>query len=471
MSEEEPGDEKSESRRPQLRRNDIGKRRNRLILSVEILYFRYYLEVIPIHLFSTRKPDMRIITPASLLTGLGLLATLLISPAQAGWVMQNSGTTHNLNDVTANHGHIDFAWACGDHGTILYTSNGGQTWQEQASGTTADLHSLAFIEITLGPVMAVGDSGVILMTLDSGTTWERQTSPTSETLRCLSDDGRYIVGDQGTVLFKQQFSDPWTNLPSPTTQRLNTVSSFFTPVLIAGDSGFVMRKPGIQPWEICSTGTTANLFGIPMFSVGNLIVGDSGLVLRSSNFGQHWFRQDAPAVEKLRAVEFSVNNTSRIYVVGDGGTILKSADEGVSWTRQESGTPQDLHGVFFYLDDNNGYAVGDSGTILRTWDGGALSADGVPESRFAPEAISLSQNYPNPFNPTTTISFELAHASRISLKVFDVQGREVAVLRYGLQPAGAHSVKFQAGSLGSGVYFYRLTAGEHSAVRKMLLMK
>ncbi|MBK6911176.1 MAG: T9SS type A sorting domain-containing protein [bacterium] len=85
--------------------------------------------------------------------------------------------------------------------------------------------------------------------------------------------------------------------------------------------------------------------------------------------------------------------------------------------------------------------------------------------------FALHQNYPNPFNPETTIGFELAEASNVSLTVFNVAGQQVASLVNGNLNAGTHSVNFNASALTSGIYLYRLTAGSFTAQHKMVLMK
>ncbi len=88
-----------------------------------------------------------------------------------------------------------------------------------------------------------------------------------------------------------------------------------------------------------------------------------------------------------------------------------------------------------------------------------------------PGSFIRHQNYPNPFNPTTAISYELSANSHVTLKVYDLLGRDVATLVNGQQTGGEHSVTLNAASLPSGVYFYRLQAGTSTVVRKMLLMK
>ncbi len=92
----------------------------------------------------------------------------------------------------------------------------------------------------------------------------------------------------------------------------------------------------------------------------------------------------------------------------------------------------------------------------------------------APDEFSLKQNYPNPFNPSTTIRFQIPNLkpqTAVSLKVFDMLGREVATLVNETKPAGTYNVTFNANNLSSGVYFYRLQASEFVEVRKMILTK
>jgi hypothetical protein len=84
---------------------------------------------------------------------------------------------------------------------------------------------------------------------------------------------------------------------------------------------------------------------------------------------------------------------------------------------------------------------------------------------------SLLQNHPNPFNPRTSVSFSLAREGNVRLEVFDVSGKSVATLVDGPKGVGQHTVEFDASSLSSGVYFYRLMAGGVIEQKKMVLLK
>ncbi len=96
---------------------------------------------------------------------------------------------------------------------------------------------------------------------------------------------------------------------------------------------------------------------------------------------------------------------------------------------------------------------------------------GVEPVALIPSQPRLEQNYPNPFNPSTTIRYQLPASAHVTLKMFDLLGREVGTLINGRQSAGLHSVNFNAGSLPSGVYFYRIEAGTYLETKKLILLK
>jgi hypothetical protein len=119
---------------------------------------------------------------------------------------------------------------------------------------------------------------------------------------------------------------------------------------------------------------------------------------------------------------------------------------------------------------------GAAGSPVRRFVKGALDyVDNVPVNIAGeteiPVEYKLAQNYPNPFNPSTKISFALPKQGFVSLKVYDVTGKEVAKLVNEVKAAGFYNIEFNASSLSSGVYFYRIDAGDFVQTRKMLLVK
>jgi hypothetical protein len=98
----------------------------------------------------------------------------------------------------------------------------------------------------------------------------------------------------------------------------------------------------------------------------------------------------------------------------------------------------------------------------------ASRAEKVP---VVPMEFSLAQNYPNPFNPLTTIEYGLPAASKVKVEVFNILGQKVKELVNAEQEAGFHVVRWDASSAASGVYFYRISAGDFTATKRMVLMK
>lgn len=101
--------------------------------------------------------------------------------------------------------------------------------------------------------------------------------------------------------------------------------------------------------------------------------------------------------------------------------------------------------------------------------GGVIKVEQI--STVVPDKYSLSQNYPNPFNPSTTINYSLPKSDVVSLKIFDMLGREVMTLVNQFQTSGTYKVTFNASDLTSGIYFYKLTSNQFSDVKRMVLVK
>jgi hypothetical protein len=120
------------------------------------------------------------------------------------------------------------------------------------------------------------------------------------------------------------------------------------------------------------------------------------------------------------------------------------------------------------------------GTVWSYYDLGNMPGDIVVNKptnvaagmeSILPKKMILYANYPNPFNPTTTIRYELPTKSQVSMKIFDLLGREIVTLVDEEKPEGMSIVQFNAGTLSSGMYFCRLQAGRSVAVSKLLLVK
>ncbi|MGB0346998.1 MAG: S41 family peptidase, partial [Balneolaceae bacterium] len=110
-------------------------------------------------------------------------------------------------------------------------------------------------------------------------------------------------------------------------------------------------------------------------------------------------------------------------------------------------------------------------TIVKEAIHAIINVNSVDQTIYHPDNFQLSQNYPNPFNPSTNISFELPQAGLVQLRVYNLLGQEVASLVDQRMNSGNHSVNFDASQLSSGVYIYRLVAGDQAITKKMMLIK
>ena len=202
--------------------------------------------------------------------------------------------------------------------------------------------------------------------------------------------------------------------------------------------------------------------------------GVNGIIYGTTNGGTSWIKQTLQdSAGDLRGVTMIDENNC--WVVG-GGRFRKTTDGGVTWITQSAGSY--LLNDITFTDINNGWVVGDDGIILHTTNGGVSFVE-EEQINEIPTEFLLSQNYPNPFNPTTNIQYAVSSRQFVTLKVYDKLGREVATLVSEEKPAGEYEVVFDGSLLTSGVYLYRLTAGDPSTssgqkfceTKKLVLLK
>jgi subtilisin family serine protease len=161
---------------------------------------------------------------------------------------------------------------------------------------------------------------------------------------------------------------------------------------------------------------------------------------------------------------------------GTGNVLIQICFDNTDWTAFSSVRTTNAPGKIYHrhVDDANGCTLTGSNTstdrpnICITVD---MPTGTSNISSNVPERFELNQNYPNPFNPVTKINFAIPQQSLVSMKVFDITGREVAVLVNEIKNAGYYSVNFDGSVLASGIYFYRIQAGEFMETRRMVLVK
>ena len=172
---------------------------------------------------------------------------------------------------------------------------------------------------------------------------------------------------------------------------------------------------------------------------------------------------NADTSDNGKNVFFKNNNSSTPFIDLYNNSVDTIYAQGNSWG---STNPDSVAARIFDVADNPAL-----GPVIYLPVITAISGN----STAIPEKFSLSQNYPNPFNPVTKIDFDLPVSAKVSIKIFDISGKEVASLINGSRPAGSYSISFNASSLSSGIYFYKLTTEginqKFEETKKMMVIK
>ncbi len=337
------------------------------------------------------------------------------------WTAMNNGLTDDTVLALAATGSYVFA---GTYNGGFHSTNGGGSWTQ--------------LEFTFGQVQSVAmiDTFVFISTLQ---TVERTTVNIAQ----YSLAGGFSSGTDVRSLIVS----PTNYVYAGTTDGVYRSTDFGVNFSKVGLSGNIVQSFVINYPEIFA-GTVSN-----------------GLYL-SVNDGSTWVTDTGMVSSNIQAL--SMSDPYLIAGVPEG--VYLSSDYGVTWQLFNSGLTN---------LDIKAFAVGDSDLYAATMGAGVwrrplseMVTDVAPSSaRVIPQSFSLAQNHPNPFNPSTTIKFSLPRTTSVVLKVYSILGQEVATLVNGKVTAGFHEVTWNAGNAPSGVYLYRLVAGDWSETRKMILLR
>lgn len=335
------------------------------------------------------------------------------------WVWVNPATTAN-NLLSVAQTDVQTAVVVGDYGTILRTSDGGNSWSIQSSGTSIPLNDVYFADSFTGT--AVGWNGVILSTVNGGTVWYEQDSGTNLGLLSVFfvDESNGIVGgEDGTILITSDGGNTWTSIGPPTDYYISGVQLMESGVIHAAawvDYGGPYGYFGGRVYRSTDGGIawqSTDFVNIPLYdirygspsrgvaagwnayrtadggltwlksasspfwggrgvcmtdSLTGVMVGDNGSVYITADGGDTFTTQVSGVNQRLSSVDFADSLTGT--AVGFEGTVIRSVDGGHNWESQHNWIlTSNLHGVFL-SNANTGTAVGDGGSVYRTSDGG-----------------------------------------------------------------------------------------------------
>ncbi|MGD0338153.1 MAG: T9SS type A sorting domain-containing protein [Bacteroidota bacterium] len=367
--------------------------------------------------------------------------------------------------------------ASGTNGVYLST-NEGTSWT--ASNNGLDI-PIAYTIAVDGSFIYLGDNGGAHRSTDGGANW--LTANTGfvnyNPVNAFFVDGTnlYSGGDDGVYLSTDHAAN-WTpaktGLPQENPHNIIYALGKIGSKLIAAtyDSGFFVSTNNAANWAPSSTGLPLPARGKKFVTVGTKIY--AGL---QNNRGVY---VSADSCNSWTAINEGLTDLDINALASDGTNLFAGTLNCVSilmhgstsWIPMATGLPVVGSNEIDALLVNGDYlyaAVGSSGVWRR------LLSEMTDVKNYTaqnqPDVFTLKQNYPNPFNPTTTISFSLPTPSKVSLKVFDLLGREVAIIVSEVLSAGDHSRQWNASGFASGIYYYRLEAGIFVETKKLVLLR
>jgi len=411
------------------------------------------------------------------------------------------------------------------NGHIFLTSDGGKSWDVKFF-TLGIMKSYEFVNESIG--FSLTDNG-IYKTTDSGNNWVQVNEWPGNDICFMDEENGFVVGRYGDslsngagILKTTDTGETWDlgwQIPDTNNYEYNLKSIQFTATTgwTVGDGGMIVKYTSQTGWVKQTSITDLPLNKVFFFDENHgWIAGGyqtendfQKIFLRTTNNGVNWNAvQDIPYL--FRDIAFVDNNIGWAigYDSSGVGGILKSTDGGNTWPIDTGNLSAQLNAL--HIKDNYGWAVGENGLILRTTNAAPTWVE--DENKTLPTEFALEQNYPNPIsakggsasggNPSTKIRYTIPtpplssplpkgrneSLSRtsfgmgfVSLRVYDILGREVATLVNEEQQPGVYEVEFPAkggsasgrdgANLSSGIYLFRLQAGDYNGVKKMIFLK
>ena len=410
------------------------------------------------------------------------------------WTARNSGIPTGEQVVLAAV-NADVCWgvtrATGGR-YVSRTTDGGKTWVASQRTSLADFSSIAAISADTAWIATTG----IYKTTNGGVSWTQPLSTTTPMLivHFFDSNNGVCIGSAFAgpieVYTTTDGGSAWTqvsNIPLASGGAIPgnyaaAGTTFWCPT--NGGSLYKTTDRGVS-WSAAQNvvGTTGGVF-VAFKDATNGLATAENTVYRTTDGGAHWDPTgsgpngvSAFLLSYIPGTSGSYMITSNSYPIPRLNGSAYTLDDGTSWTTVDT-LP---HGRAAFISPSVGWSWGGPNVIYK-WTGVPFDvANSVRDIGDAnvPSSSALLQNYPNPFNPSTDIRFQIAEHGLVSLKVYDLLGREGATLVDEMLAPGSYQITFNAKGLSSGVYFYRLHVrpvaggreGELVLTKRLLLLR
>lgn len=379
------------------------------------------------------------------------------------------------------------------HDQILRSTNYGLNWSVVSPSPTsvADFYSIDMIDDNTGFIC--GSRSAVYRTTNGGTSWDSLVIPNIPAGSLLIEVdfvnaqtgwvfSRYLTGYDSTIYKTTNGGVNWFK------QKLNTPAgssnSIYSACMLDENNGWCLNyKP--RPWKTTNGGINwdstklsdnylaGSLYDIKMLNtMTGYCVGANNRVYKTTNGGATpWTNTGYSSTTVITNYTCEVWNPLECAVMGTYGTVYYTSNGGSSWVNKNIGASiNDIYGSYL-ASDGKLYAT----SLLESniFKNENMFTVGIKvTSNSIPERYELEQNYPNPFNAMTNIKFRVLNAGTVRINVYDITGKEIAILVNEKLTPGSYEIKFDGTNFASGVYFYRLSAGNFLYdIKKMLLIK
>jgi photosystem II stability/assembly factor-like uncharacterized protein len=399
------------------------------------------------------------------------LITFYSLQLNAQWVQTNGPYYNNLlispSAITFNGSDI-FTGTI-QAGSIFKSSDNGTNWNLTNTGITSSyINTLVFSN---GVLLAGTDYGIFRST-NNGYEWYPSNNGLTRLFvtTLTTNENNIFAGTSNGIYLSTDNGINW----NPINIDMNEIQ--ITGILNIGDSLFAAtQSDGVyistdlgNSWFISNSGLTdPNLMGLTEVDENIFVVSRYVGVFKSTDKGMSWSVSNNGLPSQL--YPRTIISYDSLLFLGAGIGVFVSDDQAINWKNITPGLAKTVAEVLGTNNDSLYVGPYQGGVWKRSITN--ILTDVKKDFSEVPNKFSLTQNYPNPFNPSTKISWQTPVSGWQTLKVYDVLGNEVATLVNEYRSVGSHEIEFNGSNLSSGIYLYRLQAGDYFETKKMILLR